>query len=103
MCTEETNVDLTTFRGVVTEGSCKINWETAAISGQPAVKLKFVATGKKASYKIEPAPEKSTQSYYQKLVEAAAAKARLNDPDMSFPSSILNVSVSGKTYSLHKG
>lgn len=102
MCNQEQNNALTAYHGTVTEGDCKINWETATISGHPAVKLTFTESKKKASYKIDPAPEKSSENFYIKLVKAAADKAGLHDPHMSFPSSILNVSVSGKTYSLHK-
>lgn len=103
MCTPETNNALTVCHGIITEGGCKISWETTTISGHPAVRLMFTESKNKTTYKIEPDPEKSTQSYYEKLVKAAAHKAGLNDPDMRFPSSILNVSFSGKTYNLHMG
>nr|WP_325212214.1 hypothetical protein [uncultured Oscillibacter sp.] len=103
MSEQENGKALTTFRGTVTEGSCKINWETTTIGGHPAVSLMFAQSKKKTNYKIDPEPEKSSQSSYEKLVQAAAHKAGLRDPEMSFPSSILNVSVSGRTYNLHKG
>lgn len=103
MCEMETTNALQSFRGTITEGSCKINWETTTIGGHSAIKLMFTESKKKTSYKIDPEPEKSNQSYYEKLVQAAVRKAGLHDPQMSFPSKILNVSLSGKSYNLNKG
>lgn len=102
MCEQE-NVNVqASCRGTITEEGCKINWESTTAGGHPAVKLKFVQSGKETRYKIEPEPEKSTSDYYKKLVQAAAHKAGLKDPNMAFPAQILNVAVSGKSYSLHK-
>lgn len=103
MCEQETKNALTTFRGTVTVKDCKINWETTTISRKPAIKLMFTQNKKKTNYKIEPEPNELSQNDYQRLVEAAVERANLTDPEMSFPSSILNVKVSSNTYNLHKG